>query len=47
MIFELDWLNTLVDMVENKGYIIQADQLRFLHRGTVVFIHCDIFFMAQ
>jgi hypothetical protein len=47
MILELHWLNMLEDRVENKGYIIQADQLWFVHRGTVVFINCKIFFMAQ
>jgi hypothetical protein len=34
----------LVDRAENKGYIIQADQVRFVHRRNVVFTNCDIFF---
>lgn len=44
IILELDWLNMLVDRVENKGYITQADQVWFVHRCTVVFTNCDFFF---
>jgi len=29
MLIETDWLNVLVDRGEHKGYIIQADQVRF------------------
>jgi hypothetical protein len=47
MILEIDWLNMLVDRVENSGYIIQADQVWSVHRGTVVFINRDFFSMAQ
>ena len=44
MILELDWLNMLVNSVENKCYMIQADQIEFVHRGTVVFINRKFFF---
>jgi hypothetical protein len=44
---ELDWLILLADRVENKGYIIQADQVWFVHSGTVVFINSDFFMVQQ
>jgi hypothetical protein len=48
MLIETNWLNMLVDMGENKGYVIQADQIRFGnhipgHLG-IVFIEGDILF---
>jgi hypothetical protein len=51
MVIELDWLNMLVDKGENKGFVIQVDQVCFDHRipghlGIVV-IDGDILFQAR
>jgi hypothetical protein len=47
MLIETNWLNMLVDRGENKGYVIQADQVWFGnhipgHPGIVFFIDEDI-----
>jgi hypothetical protein len=46
MVIEPDWLNKSVDRGENKGYIIQADQVRYVHRGTVVALTNNYFYGA-
>ena len=48
MLIETNWLNIMVDRGENKGYVIQADQVRFGNRTPdhlgILFIGGDILF---
>ena len=48
MLLETNWVNTLVDRGENKGYVIQAGQVKFGNRIpghlSIVFIDGDILF---
>lgn len=44
MVIETDWLNKLVDRGENKGYIIQADQVRYVNCGTAVALNRFFFY---